>query len=299
MVSPIELNYFIEVAHSLNLSRAAERIGISQPSLSTAIKRLETSIGTTLLIRHKKGVSLTQAGKQLLAHSKQLTNYWEQVKAQALASHANVQGMFNLGCHPSVALHYLPDFLPDLLIKHSKLNLKLVHDISRKITEQVINLTLDLAIVVNPVKHPDLIIQKLIEDEVTFWQTAQQKNPNQDIQSGSAVLICDTDLTQTQWLLKQAAQKNIKYERMLTSTNLEVVAQLTAYGCGIGILPSSIALSAKQKLVPIAKAPVYKDEICLIYRHENRHVKAMQVMINAIKKQFQQKTNSTGIKQYA
>ena len=77
MASQAELRYFIEVANSLNLSRASERLGISQPSLSVAIKRLEGSIGTELLIRQKRGVVLTQAGKQLLAHAKQLLQYFD------------------------------------------------------------------------------------------------------------------------------------------------------------------------------------------------------------------------------
>ena len=59
--SAAELEYFLEVSSTLNLSRASERLGISQPSLSLAIKRLEQSVGTELFIRHKHGVTLTQA----------------------------------------------------------------------------------------------------------------------------------------------------------------------------------------------------------------------------------------------
>src|SRR5690348_17265513 len=97
--SAAELEYFLEVSHSLNLSRASERLGISQPSLSLAIKRLEQTIGTALLIRHKHGVSLTRAGKQLLLHARQLLQYWESTKAKALASQEEIQGHFILGCN--------------------------------------------------------------------------------------------------------------------------------------------------------------------------------------------------------
>lgn len=67
LASPHDLTYFIELSGTLNFSRASERIGISQPSLSAAIKRLEHAIGTPLFLRGKNGVTLTPAGKRLFA----------------------------------------------------------------------------------------------------------------------------------------------------------------------------------------------------------------------------------------
>jgi len=49
--SPADLGYFMEVASTLNVSRAAERLGISQPSLSLAIRRMEEALGAPLLVR--------------------------------------------------------------------------------------------------------------------------------------------------------------------------------------------------------------------------------------------------------
>ena len=284
IASSNELIYFVELANTLNFSRASERIGISQPSLSTAIKRLEHSIGTELFIRSKNGVTLTQAGKRLLSHSKQLLQLWNTVKSESLASHHEVQGCVLLGCHPSVALYSLRKFLPYLFSNYPKLEIQLKHDLSRKILESVINLSIDIGIIVNPVKHPDLIIHKLYDDKVALWHSASSKNANQNIHSGDAVIICDPELMQTQSLLKQIHTDGVKYRRIITTSSLEVIASLTAYGGGIGILPTSVALSAyPTKLKPLPKTPTYHDEICLAYRHENRNIKAVQTIISAIK----------------
>lgn len=277
MLPATELTYFIEVANTQNLSRASEKLGISQPSLSVAIKRLETSVGTNLLIRHKRGVTLTQAGKQLLTNAKKLLQDWDDMRAQSLAAHSQIQGTVTLGCHPSLALRYLPTFLPNLLSKHPNLNIQLFHDISRNITEKVINLSVDVAIVVNPMKHADLIIRKLNDDTVTFWQAANNTRKAPSLQSGLATIICDPELPQPQSLLKK-----IRYARILSSSNLELIANLTAHGCGIGILPTSIA-SHTSKLKPVLNAGAYHDQICLIYRHENRDIKIIKTVIEAIK----------------
>ena len=281
--SAAELVYFLEISNTLNFSRASERLGISQPSLSLAVKRLEESIGMPLFIRHKNGVTLTQAGKQLVPHTRQLLQYWENTKSQALASQQAVQGHFTLGCHSTIALYLVSGFLAGLLESHPKLEIHLKHDISRKITEQVVNLSIDIGIVVNPFKHPDLIIRKLCDDEVTFW-VGKGGRDIQKIGSKKAIVLCEPDLTQTQALLKQTKAAGILSERIMTMNSLEVVANLTAYGCGIGILPSRVAKAMfPEKLKRVPNAPVYSDEVCLVYRHENRNVQAIQTIADYIK----------------
>lgn len=279
-----ELEYFVEVCNTLNLSRASERLGISQPSLSMAIRRLETTLGTALFIRHKQGVTLTQAGKQLLAHVRQLLQYWENTKSQALASEHEIQGSFTLGCHPTIAIYMVSQFLPQLLENHPKLNLHLVHDISRRITERVIDLSIDFGIVVNPIQHPDLIIRKLCDDQVTFW-VGPGKNTIQNPHDEQAIILCDPELTQTQSLLKKCKKSNISTQRIMTVPNLNVIASLCAAGAGIAILPTRVVKALYPKtLRPIHQAPVYSDEVCLVYRNELRHVRAAQIIVDAIRK---------------
>ena len=278
--SAADLTYFIEITNTLNLSRAAERLGISQPSLTFAIRRLEETIGTSLLIRHKRGVHLTQAGKQLLKHARQLLQQWESIKSETLLSQQEIQGYFTLGCHPSLAKYALPFFMPEIIHQYPKLEIHLKHEISRKITEEVISLNVDVAIVVNPVRHPDLIIYKLFNDEVTLWQ-----NKNEMSKLANPPIICDPELPQPQAILKQLKSKNIIFDRMITSSNLDVIATLAAHGCGIGILPQRVVRSTYPKLLQrVSQAPVFHDEICIIYRHENRNVVAIQTIISAIKK---------------
>lgn len=278
--SSSEIAYFLEVSNTLNLSRAAERLGISQPSLSNAILRLEKTIGTALLIRHKRGVTLTQAGKQFFHQARQLMQQWEDLKSKALESDQQIQGYFTLGCHPSVAKYSLPYFLPSLIKNYPNLEIRLKHDISRKITEEVISLAIDVAIVVNPVRHPDLIIFKLFKDQVTLWKNEEL------IQSVRNVpLVCDPELSQPQYILQELKKQNSQYGRILTSNNLDVIATLTANGCGIGVLPERIVMSTyPTQLKRIEKAPVCYDDICLVYRHENRNVMAIQKIILEIKK---------------
>lgn len=279
-----DITYFIEVAQTQNISRAAERLGITQPSLSSAMKRLEDSLGVTLFIRGRTGVQLTKAGKELLGRGRLLILNWEQLRADVNKKETGMSGQYVIGCHPSVALYSLSHFLPKLMQQYSELEIKLTHDLSRKITEGVISFEIDFGIVVNPVRHPDLVIHELCTDDVLFW-TASKPSSTQSLNSKTGVLICDLNLMQVQKLVDDLQKNGHGFKRTIQSSSLEVITDLTASGAGVGILPGRVATRIpSQKLRPLeGSLPVFKDKICLIYRADAQKTYGSRMIIDAIK----------------
>ncbi len=278
-----DLLYFIEVAQTLNLSRAAERLGVSQPTLSLSLKRLEESVGISLFVRSTKGVVLTPAGKKLLGGARSLLEEWGQLASSARRDQDEVTGRYRLGCHASVALYTLPFVLPELLKEFPELDVSLAHDLSRRIAEDVISLRLDLGLVINPVEHPDLVIQPLFDDEVTFW-TLRKPTRHQDVTGDDAVLICDPDLLQTQHLLKSMSRAGLKFRRVIHSSSLEVITSLVAAGAGVGLLPGRVATrTPSEGIVRLPDAPAFKDRLTLVYRIEGRKLRSLQTIAAKIK----------------
>ncbi len=284
--NPSDIQYFIEIAKTLNLTRASEQIGIQQPSLTSAMKRLEQAVGKLLFTRSPRGVSLTKAGCDFLQYAQQLLFEWKKLKLNIERTYEEVAGRFSLGCHPSVAQYSLPCFMSKLLLKYEKLEIQLVHGLSREITQGVLNKKMDIGIVVNPVAHPELIIRKIYNDEVKFW-TRKNKTPLQEARSGSGVLIFNPEFLQAENLLRQAKKFQIKFKRVLESVNFEVITELISSGCGFGILPSTVALQWEQRgLKEIENTPKLRDQISLIYRVENREIKAIQTIAHTIEGTF-------------
>lgn len=266
-----DIKYFIAASDTLNITRASEIIGISQPALSYSIKRLENKLGGALFIRLKNGIQLTKLGEEFKQRSHRLIYEWEQVQNIAHPESGFVQGNYTIALHPSVALYALQYFMPQLQVEYPKLNFNFIHGHSREMTEKVISWEADFGIVVNPIQHPDLVIIKLSTDEVSVFHAQNAQNK----------LIYDKKLAQSQYILKKI-DKKITFNGVINSTSLEVIAKLTALGLGYGILPTRVT-HQYQHLKKLSNAPMFKDEICLVYRPEKHNNLVSKKIIQMIR----------------
>lgn len=266
-----DIKYFIVVSETQNITRASERLGLSQPALSYALKRLEQELGAELLIRLKNGIKLTKLGDEFLKRSRKIIFDWEELKKITDPQSQFIQTHYSFAIHPSVALYSLKGFMPQLSAQFPLLNLQFHHGLSRLMTEKVISWEADFGIVVNPVRHPDLVIAKLCTDDVTLF--AKEGAPKR--------LIYDPELTQSEYIMKKI-RKHGSFEASYTSQNLEVIAQLASLGQGLAILPTRVAAHYPE-LKAIEGAPLFKDEICLIYRSEKHKNSVSKKIIEFIK----------------
>ncbi len=279
MINQTDLKYFLELSKSLHVSRAAERLGVTQPTLSHCLKRIEAETKTQLFIRSKKGITLTDSGRRLAERATELILKWDEVLLSAQNEVQKVAGVIRFGCHSAVAQYTLPFFLPDLLKRYPDLTFQFSHGLSRHMAEDVISQKLDAAFVVNPVAHPDLIIKDLSKDRVTLWKAKACANPD--------VLIVEPSLLQTQDLLRKLQKKNLQFSRVIESSSLEVISQLVINGAGCGILPERVVKSFRDANVQAVKdAPEFQDRMCLVFKTEFRKSMRGQTLIKAVSEKF-------------
>lgn len=275
--SATDLEYFSEVAKAGNISRAAERLGISQPALTQSIQKLEHVVGVSLLNRSRSGVHLTRAGQKVLNQTRELLETWNSLRKSALEEETEIKGQFRLGCHPSAGRYLLPVFFAELAKKAPQIEVQIEHDLSRKVTESVVSYRLDFAFAINPPQHPDLVLKKLGTDEVTIFENRKKRYTD--------VLLGHPDLAQTQFILAQLkkSQPPLKY---LPCSNLELIQTLVVSGYGYGILPTRVAQHGLAKPLDRAEIPVkpHIDEIYLVYRKEVMASRAGRLVLEVAKR---------------
>ena len=108
------LRYFVAVAELGSVSRAAEKLFIAQPPLSTQIKQLEDEVGVKLLLRYPRGVRLTEAGSAFLAEAKDLLARSERAKRLARHKNSMLGGAVRIGYVPSAGHTILPRLLDQM-----------------------------------------------------------------------------------------------------------------------------------------------------------------------------------------
>ena len=119
------LQYFVAVAEELHFGRAAARLHIAQPSLSVQIRKLEHSLGTPLLIRTSRSVSLTSAGDVLLGEAKRLLSAAERAVSLTREVASGVRGTLIVGFQANAAAELTPRILAAFKNNHPEIHVQM------------------------------------------------------------------------------------------------------------------------------------------------------------------------------
>ncbi|NLY77083.1 MAG: LysR family transcriptional regulator [Tissierellia bacterium] len=156
------LRIFIEVAKSGNMSKAAERLYISQPTASQAIKELEEYYGVLLFERLNRRLYITEAGKKLFFYAKKVVKEFDDLE-ERMANINKVEGI-KIGATISVGDCILGDIISRLKDVNPKAEIYSYVGNTETIENKLLNNQLDIAIVEGKVKSPDLIVRPELED---------------------------------------------------------------------------------------------------------------------------------------
>lgn len=166
---------FLEVVNTGNFVTASERLFVSQSAVSLRIKSLEENLGLPVFIRNKSGVTLTPAGTQFLRYAQTLLQLWEEAKQQVAVPEGYkdilvVAGEYGLWSR--LLIRWLPlmeEEMPDVAFRA---------EVARpdRLTRQMVEGSVDIAVLYTPQIRPNLHVEKLFEDEIVLVTTDPNNN---------------------------------------------------------------------------------------------------------------------------
>src|SRR6266705_3419682 len=169
-----QVQAFIEVARTGNVSRAAEALYVTQPALTARIQALEKELGEALFVRTGRGVRLTDAGRVFLPCAERAVQAVDDGR-QALSDLRSASaGRLALGAAPAVSTYVLPPVLKRFANLHPRVDVAVRTGHSEEILAMVLNDEVQVGLV-RTLRHPDIDAISLYEDELVLVCNTQHR----------------------------------------------------------------------------------------------------------------------------
>lgn len=238
-----QLRAFLAVAQNLSFAQACERLHLSQPALSLAIKNLEDSLGGQLLVRTTRSVALTPEGETLLPIARRLLADWDNAE-ELLRQHFTLQlGKVSIAAMPSFAGNLLPVALKAFRDQHPKVNVA-VHDvINEHVLEMVRNHRVELGIAFEPESLDGLDFTPFYTDRFVAvvpgdCALAQRADVSwAELLQGNFIALQRPSAVRL--LLEESiAPQHGKLPVAFESHQLVTIGRMVAQGLGVSVVPS-------------------------------------------------------------
>jgi LysR family hydrogen peroxide-inducible transcriptional activator len=268
-----QLRYFCAVVRNGSFTRAAEQLGIAQPSLSQQIRALENGIGAPLFERLGRSVRLTEHGEALSVSALDIL----QRVAEAEASLANLQkgirGRLRVGVIPTIMPYLIAPRVKSFLEQFPEVDLQFIEDTTSELIDQLKSGDLDVAVAGLPIRNPDIICSELFRERL-FLAVAlghplsrQQDVHLHHIQNERFLLLKEGHCLRDD-VLTACNRAKAELRSVFETNQLESIFQLVRANFGLTLVPAM----AKHHATGCTLVPLNSDAFRRIgYLRARRH----------------------------
>jgi DNA-binding transcriptional LysR family regulator len=271
-----QIEGFLEVARRGNVSRAAEAMFVTQPTLTARLHALERELGEPLFARTRRGMRLTDAGRAFLPYAERAIRAVRDGR-QALADARSASaGRLVLGAAPAVSTYVLPALLQRFAAAHPRIEVAVRTGHSEDVLQMLLREEVQLALV-RALRHPDIESVPLYEDKLVLVVP-----PGHPFAKRSSVGIADVaterliffDRTSSYYELTQSffLSLGVTPREVMELDNIESTKKMVERKLGIALLPlSAVAAELAGKTlvrVGVTDAPSVIQKIVLVRRRD-------------------------------
>jgi LysR family transcriptional regulator, hydrogen peroxide-inducible genes activator len=285
-----QLQYVVAVADTLGFRRAAERCGVSQPTLSAQIQQLEGVLGVTLFERDRSGVLLTTVGEEVVSRARRVLVETEDLLSAATRARDPFAGTFRVGVIPTIAPYYLPEVTQVLAKKYPALRLVFREEKTEDTVRDLWAGTLDAGLVALEAELGDLEHAAVLRDPFVLalpkgHPLARKKKVSQtDLDHEEVLLLEDGHCLRSQALA--VCKKAGAREMDLRATSLATLVQMVAGSKAVTLLPElavSVENRAAQLDIRPFSSPVPSRTLALVWRPRSPFADAFRATAATLK----------------
>ena len=273
------LRYFVAVADELSFTGAARRLGITQPSLSSQIKQLETEVGTPLLRRETRGIELTDAGKLMFEEARLILTEVERAKTGVARRARGETGKINIGSAGATYFHPLiPTIIHEFRKEHPDVVLIPEESNTSLALARLLAGAIDLAFLRPPFSTDGLKFVPLVQEPIVMvlpaWHPlAHSKSAPLSALAQERIILFTRTINPAVYDAILAAFVRAGFSPQLAQEAPQVASAIpmVAAGLGITLVPESMSCIRPDGVAFISvEGPALLAEICLAYCRTQR-----------------------------
>jgi LysR family hydrogen peroxide-inducible transcriptional activator len=237
-----DLEYLVAVAEHTHFGRAAAACFVSQPTLSTQLKKLEAELGVSLIERNPRQVLLTAAGEQVVARARVILGEADAIRGIARHTRDPRSGRLRLGIFPTLGPYLLPHVVPTLRDRFPDLELLLVEEKTELLLDQLRAGRLDAAVLALPVPDESLDGELLFREDFLLAVPAGHRLDGAGpvdldaLETEHLLLLTDGHCLRDQ-ALEVCQLAGAREYAGFQATSLETLRHMVAAGVGVTLLP--------------------------------------------------------------
>lgn len=238
-----QIEYYVAIAEASSFRRAAQRLGVSQPTLTNQILALEEALGLQLFERSRAGTMATVAGRELLPGARRLLEEFQGLIDQAESVSRGPAGTYRLGVTPTLGPYLLPHVLPALHRHYSALKLYVREEAPRDLEAGLAAGKHDLILTPLPVDDPRLTVAPLFREPLKLVLSAEHPLASQEhIEpsdlAGEPVLTIEEHHHFHRQIQELCTRLRAQLRRDYEGTSLDTLRHMVVMGMGIAFLPA-------------------------------------------------------------
>jgi LysR family hydrogen peroxide-inducible transcriptional activator len=276
-----DLEYLVAVADHRHFGRAAKACYVSQPTLSTQIKKLETELGVPLIERNSRHAILTEAGERVVERARVLLREADTIHDIARHAKNPEAGRLRVGLFPTLGPYLLPHVIPSVHAQYPHLELLLVEDKTDEVLQRLRDGQLDVGVLALPVDDDRLHCEPLFEEDFVLAVPADHPLANTSepappsVIAGARLLLLDEGHCLREQALSVCDLAGASERRDFRATSLETLRQMVAAGVGITLLPELAVRppvpASKDVVLVRFSEPVPRRQIAMFWRETSAY----------------------------
>ncbi len=288
-----QLQFLAALRAQASFSRAADSVGVTQPTLSAGIKELEALLGTVLVERGRVGAVLTSAGQDVAQRAARVLGEMEELVHAVRGRGAPLMGPFRLGAIPTIAPYLLPRLVPALRRAYPSLRLFLREDLTARLIDALRARTLDAALIALPYAAAGIENVALFDDEFLLATApdhalARREHVEPDDLAGEEILLLEDGHCLRDHALAMCARAPNRQGSEMGATSLTTLAHMAAGGIGVTLLPRLAleggAAAGADLVTRSFRTPVIGRSIGLAWRAKSPLHREMALIADLVKR---------------